>query len=155
MRKTKTNRGFTLMELTIVMALVAIIAVMIASFTSLTSLRTKQAGQRTEFMDAVTAYRTRVTDGFAAMDKPQSEGFFYAANADGLTIGAEDFPLPDEIDRVTADTNGTLLRITVTNEALSQETACLLIYFFTEGCILTTEISPNNKPEEAVVSSSE
>ena len=119
MKKAKDTRGFTLAELSIVMALIAILATMIVSFTSLTALRTEQAERRTDFMDAATAYRTAVSDGFAAMDKPQSEGFFYAADADGLTIGAEDFPLPDEIDTVTVETNGALLRITVKSTELS------------------------------------
>lgn len=119
MKTVKDTRGFTLAELSIVMALIAILATMIVSFTSLTALRTEQAERRTDFMDAATAYRTAVSDGFAAMDKPQSEGFFYAADADGLTIGAEDFPLPDEIDTVTVETNGALLRITVKSTELS------------------------------------
>ena len=119
MKTVKDTRGFTLAELSIVMALIAILATMIVSFTSLTALRTEQAERRTDFMDAATAYRTAVSDGFAAMDRPQSEGFFYAADADGLTIGAEDFPLPDEIDTVTVETNGALLRITVKSTELS------------------------------------
>ena len=124
MKSTKGTRGFTLVELSIVMALIAIIAAMIVSFTSLTSLRTRQAERRTDFMNAVSLYRTAVTNGFAEMDEPNDgeDPRFSCTVGDGkITIGEKDFSLPEELDRVTAEANesGTLLRITVENEALS------------------------------------
>ena len=116
----KQARGFTLVELSVVMALLAILAVMIVSFTSLTSLRTKQATARTDCMDAFSAYRTAVTDGFAEMDK--SDTFSFRVENGVLVIGTETFaPDADRIDGITAKTNdnGTLLRITITNDTLS------------------------------------
>ena len=112
------TRGFTLVELSVVMALLAILAVMIVSFTSLTSLRTKQATARTDCMDAFSAYRTAVTDGFAEMDK--SDTFSFRVENGVLVIGTETFaPDADRIDGITAETNDTLLRITITNDTLS------------------------------------
>ena len=114
----KQARGFTLVELSIVMALLAILAVMIVSFTSLTSLRTKQATARTDCMDAFSAYRTAVTDGFAAMDEGGT--FTFSAENGALVIGEKTFaPASDKIDRIEAETNGALLRITMTSDALS------------------------------------
>lgn len=120
MKSRSNTRGFTLVELSIVMALVAILAVMIVSFTSLTSLRVRQATARTDFIDAVADYRAGVTDGFALIDEKNAV-FIVSADGASLTVGQKDFPCPDGIDRVTAETNenGTLLRVTLTNDSLS------------------------------------
>ena len=121
MKKTNT-RGFTLVELSVVMALVAILLVMIVSFTSLTSLHTQESAARGDFMAACTDYRAAVTDGFSLIDTKETE-FSWLVSEDGdvLTIGTSTFALPEHLDRVTVETNatGTLLRITVTNETLS------------------------------------
>lgn len=119
MKSRSNTRGFTLVELSIVMALVAILAVMIVSFTSLTSLRVRQATARTDFMDAVADYRAGVTDGFALIDTNTTKPFTVSVDGRELKIGGEPFTLPDGIDRVTAETNGTLLRVTLTNDSLS------------------------------------
>lgn len=119
MKKPTGTRGFTLVELSIVMALVAILAVMIVSFTSLTSLRVKQASARADFMDDVADYRIAVIDGFAEIDA-NSTFDVSVENGRVLHIGEAQFDdIPDGIDCVTAETNGTLLRITVENTALS------------------------------------
>ena len=118
MKKTSTQ-GFTLVELSIVMALVAILLVMILSFTSLTSLHTQEAALRGDFMAACTDYRTAVTEGFALIDTADA-AFSWSVSDEGvLTVGSASFALPEHIDTVTAEANGALLRVTMVNEALS------------------------------------
>ena len=117
MKNRNDRRGYTLVELTVVMALIVILTGMIISFTSLTSFRVKQATAATDCMDAFTEYREGVTEGFALID---ASGTF-AVLADGalLKIGDKDFAPSEHIDSVTVETNGTLLRITVLNDRLS------------------------------------
>lgn len=118
MENAKRARGFTLVELSIVMGLVAILTAMIVSFTSLTSLRVRQATAAVDCMDAFAEYRQTVTDGFALIDTKEGE---FAVSTDGalLKINDKDFPPSEHIDRVTAQTNETLLRITLENDLLS------------------------------------
>lgn len=126
MKKTSTQ-GFTLVELSVVMALVAILLVMILSFTSLTSLHTQEADLRGDFMAACTDYRAAVTDGFSMIDKVMSDennhAIPFGCSTDGgvLRIGPSSFPLPEHLDSVTIETNtsGTLLRVTMTSDELS------------------------------------
>ena len=117
MKNRNDRRGYTLVELTVVMALIVILTGMIISFTSLTSFRVKQATAATDCMDAFTEYREGVTEGFALID----ESGEFEVKADGalLRIGDKDFPPSEHIDSVTVETNGTLLRITVLNDRLS------------------------------------
>ena len=118
MKNRNDRRGYTLVELTVVMALIVILTGMIISFTSLTSFRVKQATAATDCMDAFTEYREGVTEGFALIDAADTS---FSVVADGalLTIGGKDFPPSEHIDSVTVETNGTLLRITVLNDRLS------------------------------------
>ena len=119
MKNRNDRRGYTLVELTVVMALIVILTGMIISFTSLTSFRVKQATAATDCMDAFTEYREGVTEGFALIDAYRE----FEVEADGalLTIGDMDFTPSEHIDSVTVETNGngTLLRITVLNDRLS------------------------------------
>ena len=117
MENAKRARGFTLVELSIVMGLVAILTAMIVSFTSLTSLRVRQATAAVDCMDAFAEYRQTVTDGFALIDA--SGAFTVLADGALLKINDKDFPPSEHIDRVTVETNETLLRITLENDLLS------------------------------------
>ena len=119
MKNRNDRRGYTLVELTVVMALIVILTGMIISFTSLTSFRVKQATAATDCMDAFTEYREGVTEGFALIDAASDTPFLVVVDGALLTIGDMDFPPSEHIDSVTVETNGTLLRITVLNDRLS------------------------------------
>ena len=119
MKNRNDRRGYTLVELTVVMALIVILTGMIISFTSLTSFRVKQATAATDCMDAFTEYREGVTEGFALIDAASDTPFSVVAVGALLTIGDMDFTPSEHIDSVTVETNGTLLRITVLNDRLS------------------------------------
>ena len=117
MKNRNDRRGYTLVELTVVMALIVILTGMIISFTSLTSFRVKQATAATDCMDAFTEYREGVTEGFALIDEARK--FEFSTDGALLTIGGKTFTPSEHIDSVTVETNGTLLRITVLNDRLS------------------------------------
>lgn len=121
MKNRNDRRGYTLVELTVVMALIVILTGMIISFTSLTSFRVKQATAATDCMDAFTEYREGVTEGFALIDAASDTPFLVKADGALLKIGDMVFTPSEHIDSVTVETNGngTLLRITVLNDRLS------------------------------------
>ena len=61
----KNKRGFTLWELTIVIAILGIISAMVVSFSALISAQNKKNNLRSDFMDTVIEFRTNLQTYFA------------------------------------------------------------------------------------------
>lgn len=130
--QSRARRGFTLVELAVVMAILAILSTAIIAFTTLTSHRVKDADARADFMDACTAYRLAVTRSFAEVDTKVcfTVGTGEAEGAPVLEIGTDDstvkIPLPEggTIDALTltvqapTEDGNRLLRIEVGSTAL-------------------------------------
>lgn len=67
--RERRRRGFTLVELVIVMALLALIGTVTVGFVTLVSGQTHRVNARADFADAAFAYRTALEDEFAKNDK--------------------------------------------------------------------------------------
>ncbi len=117
--KKLNNRGFTLIELTIVMAITAIISVMIVSFSVLISAQVKKNNLRADFLEAVIALRSDLQKEFAEIDPPALD-----LENPGLSFSLESY---EYIDDVTFSTNGKILKVTVENETLGEEQSFILI----------------------------
>lgn len=90
MRKENGKRGFTLIELSIVLALVAIISVMVVSFSLLASKRTKDSEKALNFMQDTTAVES-VMEGW--IDDMERAGATFSIEQERLvaTVSGEQF----------------------------------------------------------------
>ena len=135
--KKLNKRGFTLIELTIVMAISAIISVMIISFTTLISAQVKKNNLRADFMQSVIDFRTDLQIAFAEIDgtllDENGAPLPYNFTVEEETIKIEDtafeFSLSayEYIDEVTFDVEGKILKVTVTNARLQENQSFILI----------------------------
>lgn len=113
--QSRARRGFTLVELAVVMAVLAILSTAIIGFTTLTSHRVKDADARADFMDACTAYRLAVTRSFAEVDTSEVCFTVGTGEAEGvpvLEIGTVKIPLPE---------GGTIDALTLTVQAPTED----------------------------------
>ncbi len=123
------HRGFTLIELTIVMAITAIIATMIVSFSVLISAQVKKNNIRADFINSVASLQTDLQKEFAAIDSETT--FIVTENDKGIkfedtTILLESYKYIDHIEiRVNEEKN--LLKIILSNDDLG-EAQSFLIY---------------------------
>ena len=125
--KKLNKRGFTLIELTMVMAISAIITTMIISFSTLISAQTKKNELRADFMQDVMDFRTDLQIAFAEID------------IGGEITIADNIPKIDDnelsfdkesyayIDEIRFDVSGDILRVIVSNSTLSEEQSFVLI----------------------------
>ena len=142
--KKLNKRGFTLIELTMVMAISAIISAMIISFCTLISAQTKKNELRADFMQNVTDLRRDLQIAFAEVDgrllNEQGEPLPYHFIVDGDSIKLEnyafDFSLNAyeyidtvEIDTVEISTNESnkIFKVVLTNNSLSETQSFVLI----------------------------
>ena len=125
-RKKLNNRGFTLIELTIVMAISAIISVMIISFTTLISAQVKKNNLRADFMQSVMDFRTDLQGAFAEIDNGNPiivENNIVKIDNNELSY-LESY---EYIDTITFDVEGKILKVTVTNARLQENQSFILI----------------------------
>ena len=131
--KKLNKRGFTLIELTMVMAISAIISAMIISFCTLISAQTKKNELRADFMQNVTDLRTDLQIAFAEVDgsllNEQGEPLPYHFIVDGENIKLENYSAFDfslnayeYIDNITLtpSDNRKILRVTLQNSDLNE-----------------------------------
>ena len=125
-RKKLNNRGFTLIELTIVMAISAVISVMIISFTTLISAQVKKNNLRADFMQEVMDFRTDLQVSFAEIDN----GNPITVENNIVKIGNNELSYLESyeyIDTITFDVEGKILKVTVTNARLQENQSFILI----------------------------
>ena len=138
--KKLTHRGFTLIELTIVMAITAIISVMIVSFTTLISAQVNKNDLRADFMEQVLTLRTDLQTEFAKVDgnlqdKNGNEVTVYNFTIDTaekkLNIENTSFSFAwndyEYIDEMEVSSNGNVVKITLSNEKLNETQSFVLI----------------------------
>ena len=125
--KKLNKRGFTLIELTMVMAISAIIATMIVSFCTLISAQTKKNELRADFMQDVIDLRTDLQVAFAEIDN----GGTITTTDNIPKIGDNELSFYKEsyayIDEITFDVEGKILKVTVSNSTLSEPQSFILI----------------------------
>jgi prepilin-type N-terminal cleavage/methylation domain-containing protein len=112
--KKLNKRGFTLVELTMVMAITAIISVMIVSFSTLISAQTRKNNLRADFLESVMTLRTDLQKAFAENN--------YDYNT--LPFNWEKY---EYIDDHEFDTYGKIIKVTLTNKKLSESQSFTLI----------------------------
>ena len=140
--KKLNKRGFTLIELTIVMAITAIISVMIVSFTTLISAQVNKNDLRADFMEQVLTLRTDLQTEFAKVDGTivtDNEGnpipYRFTVDVVEKTLNIEntsftftwnDYEYIDSIE-LSASENGEILKVILTNSSLSESQSFVLI----------------------------
>ena len=115
--KKLNKRGFTLVELTIVMAITAIISAMIVSFSVLISAQTRKNNLRADFLEAVIELRTDLQKQFA-------ESNYDYDNLSSCISGKNDENITITLDK---QESGPLIKITVTHTKLSESQSFTLI----------------------------
>ena len=127
LRKVKklNTRGFTIVELTMVMAIASIIAVMIVSFSVLISAQVKKNNLRADFMQATVDFRNDLQKEWGKIDG--SENLIFEVNNPEKHIKFEDSEaLPFEwasyeyIDEVSIERQEKIIKITVLNKQLGE-----------------------------------
>ena len=101
------------------MAITAIISVMIVSFSTLISSHIQQNNLRADFLESVITLRTDLQKQFAEVD------------GSDISIDDNTFPFDwakyEYIDHVTFDINGKIIKITVTNDKLTESQSFTLL----------------------------
>ena len=125
--KKLNKRGFTLIELTIVMAITAIISVMIVSFTTLISAQVNKNDLRADFMEQVLTLRTDLQVSFANVDN----GGEINVHNNIPKIGDKELSFKKEsyeyIDDITFEAKGDILKVVAYNEKLDETQSFVLI----------------------------
>ena len=116
--KKLNKRGFTLVELTIVMAISAIISVMIVSFAVLISAQVKKNNLRADFLESVITLRTDLQKKFA-----EDNSQFDIEDPD-FSFDLEEYEYIDDVD---FSCQGKILKVVVKNESLNEEQSFVLI----------------------------
>ncbi len=122
------NRGFTLVEMAIVMALLALVGTVVVGYATLVSEQTRTVNERADFMEATLTFRGDLERAFAEGD---ALGEASVSFSDGvLTVGTASLLLSDypEISDVETElsTDKTLLKIILTNEEIRETSSFLL-----------------------------
>ena len=130
LNKSNLRRGFTLMELVIVMALMTVVSGMIVSFSVLMSKQLGTNGTRSNYMDSVIAIKNDLTVKFSENDE-KDKTFTVETENEGIKIsrqGVEDIIITpsdyrdvDEIKFDIIEGNTSLLKIKVINTELGAE----------------------------------
>ena len=128
-RTIHNRRGFTLVELTIVMAITAIISVMIVSFSTLISAQTRKNNLRADFLDSVITLRTDLQKEFAIIDNGETiekldEGRKIKIKNNELAPNVSEY---ENIDSILFDVSNQIVKVTVTNAKLGESQSFILI----------------------------
>ena len=128
-RKKLNKRGFTLVELTVVMAISAIISVMIITTATLISAQVKKNGLRADFMQAVVDFRSDLQIQFAEIDNGgeisiTNEDKTIKIDSNELSYDLEKY---EYIDDITFDKQGDILKVVVSNRKLGESQSFILI----------------------------
>ena len=130
--KKLNKRGFTLIELTIVMAITAIISVMIVSFTTLISAQVNKNDLRADFMEQVLTLRTDLQTEFAKVDGTVTE-YHFTVDVVAKTLNIENTSFTftwndyEYIDEMRVSSNGNVAKITLINKDLQESQSFVLI----------------------------
>ncbi len=129
MKQTKTTkntqktrhkrRGFTIVELTVVLAVSAIVLTMIASFSALVSGQVKRNRLRTDFLSAVSDCKLALQTQCAELDGAGAEISVEALIANIIDTQSNLYDCDYTI-------NGNYLKFTFTNEQLKDEVSFIL-----------------------------
>ena len=126
--KKLNKRGFTLVELTIVMAITAIISVMIVSFSVLISAQVRKNNLRADFLESVITLRTDLQKQFAEVD-----GKVISISEDKKTLKIDNNTFPfdwakyEYIDDFEFYAQGDIIKIIVFNTKLSESQSFTLL----------------------------
>ena len=128
-RKKLNKRGFTLVELTVVMAISAIISVMIITTATLISAQVKKNGLRADFMQAVVDFRSDLQIQFAEIDNGgeisiTNEDKTVKIDSDALFYDLKKY---EYIDDITFKKQGDILKVVVSNSKLGESQSFILI----------------------------
>ena len=127
----KQRRGFTLVELTIVLTVMAIISSMIVSFSVLISAQVNKNDARADFLEQTATFRTQIQQEFAKIDAANAR-FTVSVdnNSKKVFFGASEYSSFDQhtqIESVDVQANGNLLKIIITNNSLKETQSFLLL----------------------------
>ena len=125
--KKLNKRGFTLIELTMVMAISAIISAMIISFCTLISAQTKKNELRADFMQNVTDLRTDLQIAFAEVDDGGEitvDNNIPKIDNNELSFNSDSY---EYIDEITFTPQGDILKVVAYNETLDETQSFVLI----------------------------
>ena len=130
-RKTsdrRQSRGFTLVELAIVMALLALVGVVVVGFVTVVSGQARTVNARADFMEATLSFRCDLERAFAEGDAPGEASVSFSDGV--LTVGAASLSLSDypEITDVETELSAdkTLLKIILTSDESREASSFLL-----------------------------
>ena len=131
LRKVKklNTRGFTIVELTMVMAIASIIAVMIVSFSVLISAQVKKNNLRADFMQATVDFRHDLQKEWGKIDN----GGSIEIKENNTTVKIDNNELSydltkyEYINEITFEAQGDILKVIVTNTQLEESQSFILI----------------------------
>ena len=131
LRKVKklNTRGFTIVELTMVMAIASIIAVMIVSFSVLISAQVKKNNLRADFMQATVDFRNDLQKEWGKIDN----GGSIEIKENNTTVKIDNNELSydltkyEYINEITFEAQGDILKVIVTNTQLEESQSFILI----------------------------
>ena len=118
--KKLNKRGFTLVELTIVLAISAIISVMIVSFSVLISAQVKKNNLRADFLEDVISLRIDLKKQFA-----EDNAQFDIENPE-FSFDLGNYEHIDDIAFSKQD-SGNILKVVVANSSLNEKQSFVLI----------------------------
>ena len=125
--KKLNKRGFTLIELTVVMAITAIISVMIVSFTTLISAQVNKNDLRADFMEQVLTLRTDLQTEFAKVDNGGEitvDNNIPKIDNNALSFNLDSY---EYIDEITFTPQGDILKVVAHNKTLDETQSFVLI----------------------------
>lgn len=151
-KKNILRRGFTLVELVIVMALLTVVSGVIVTFSVMMSNQMGLNSTRVDFLDSAAMLRSKTITDFSKIDGKDITFFVrrdgqtvikvYSGSAEGsMTVDAADYDGIDEIgfEIIGGEERSGLLKITVKNTAASLEQS-FTVYSRT-GAVFTHDIN--------------
>ena len=115
----KQRRGFTLVELTIVLTVMAIISSMIVSFSVLISAQVNKNDARADFLEQTATFRTQIQQEFATIDAANTK-FEVSVDENSVNFKEVSFEEDTQIESVAVQPNDNLLKIEVSFEQHTQ-----------------------------------
>lgn len=122
-RKKWRKKGFTLIELTVVIAVLAIISTVIVAFSSLISAQVNRNNARADFLKHSVDFKTDIQEQFALFDRPDTTFYVTVDNENNLLSFNESktqtfsFSTYGELE-LRVSTNGSLLKCELFNSTL-------------------------------------